>query len=1013
MRIVLLIYLLLLNIACAAQAPLRVVQYNVDQGLSQSSVYSIFQDHYGFIWMATGDGLNRFDGSKFIAYKGNLTNAGLNHFRDRNINSDLFEDRNGNIWFNADEGVYTLNRRSGKVNISLAKYETEMTAKIIGVDSLYIWGVVHGKGVFQIDVKDLTRKWHIFNDTFHRSRSELTIFLSGTNTSEDLVLADTKGLMIFDKVTFKEKRLVIKTGINAVYPLSNGKLLFAENNRITIFDKTTGQQREIPVILHGKPTAIWSSIAMDTANGLVYIAEKTGGAICIYDQQTSKIEITKIPNISVHSLFIDQSRNLWVGTDGAGAFKIDIKPPKFHAFVPDQQGNGAFMVKSIFKDDSGLIWLTAYDTGLIVLDPATKKSTLVRNLGYTKGTLIGNLMLDSSGLLVFTINDRIIWLNRHNRMVKEELTLPMFEQLSGTKPVIYALTEFRKGQFLVGTDIGLFIVSESRGRHTFVIEQSLRNDTLINGWVYNLTKQQDGTILIGKRNGFAKIRLDSNHRKQMLVHGMQDIPVRNFYKSEHAPILWLATEQGLIAFNELNEKYTVFDEQSGIANSFLYALLPENDSTLWMSTNKGISKASIRYAADHSTKVTFTNYNVADGLQSNEFNTGAYFKCADGTMMFGGIAGINWFLPNEIVPNTYKAKPAITGISINDQVLSTDTTMYIKELSLPYDRSTISFSVRALEFTQPHENAIAYKMEGLDNHWVYTANDIIRYANLAPGQYKFLVKARNNETTWNEEALQLLITINPPFWQTLWFKCAIALLIALMIFAWVRYIISRKVRMKTQELQKQHALNLERLRISKDVHDDIGSGLSKISLLSEMASMKINNNIAPNQDIEHISNVSKELVDNMHDLIWVLNPENTTLDNLVSRIREYCADYMDGVACILELSFHDDIPDLNISREVQRNIFSTIKEALNNAVRHANATRINVTLNIVQEVFSIEVADNGKGFASKETQDRGNGLRNMKQRLGSIGGTCVITSAPDKGTRVALTISLSHMADNA
>jgi signal transduction histidine kinase len=277
---------------------------------------------------------------------------------------------------------------------------------------------------------------------------------------------------------------------------------------------------------------------------------------------------------------------------------------------------------------------------------------------------------------------------------------------------------------------------------------------------------------------------------------------------------------------------------------------------------------------------------------------------------------------------------------------------------------------------------------------VYTLNDKVRYSNLRPGKYTFLLKASNNEGVWNENPLKIEITVLPPFWETWWFRVLVMLSFLCLAYVIARIYIKQKVRSRTRELEKQQALYKERLRISKDVHDDLGSGLSKISLMADIARKKANGSSAVGDDIEHISVISKELVDNMRDLIWVLNPENTTLEQLVSRLREYCADYLENMPLKVSLDFPLTVPAIRISREAQRNIFLTAKEAINNCVKHAAACAINISLAVSNDRLDISISDNGKGFDIAAIKSGGNGLRNMRQRIEHTGGTFSIESAP-------------------
>jgi signal transduction histidine kinase len=266
----------------------------------------------------------------------------------------------------------------------------------------------------------------------------------------------------------------------------------------------------------------------------------------------------------------------------------------------------------------------------------------------------------------------------------------------------------------------------------------------------------------------------------------------------------------------------------------------------------------------------------------------------------------------------------------------------------------------------------------------------------------------NNEGKWNDVPLQIALIVEPPFWRTWWFRLALITIGVSLVVLIVRYYTYLKVKAKTMELERQHALNTERMRISKDVHDDIGSGLSKIALLSALANRKLKENELPSKDIDNISAISKQLVDNMHDLVWVLNPENTTLDNLVSRIREYCADYLDVSDVTSTLCFPDNVPPVSIHGEVQRNVFSTVKEALNNCMKHSKATHVAVTLTMQREMLEITILDNGIGFSGNEST--GNGLRNMKNRIEQIHGSFHVSSAVNAGSTISISIPFSQLS---
>jgi signal transduction histidine kinase/ligand-binding sensor domain-containing protein len=1005
---VLFLLVLLLTQNSYAQSVLRLQHLNVEDGLSQSSVYSTFQDAHGFIWFATGDGLNRYDGSRFLPYKSRITDSLPGALKDRNINSTIVEDRLNRLWFTSDAGVYCLDLRTGKFDIVINKHETGSAAVIAGIDTGFLWVAVPRKGIYSIAISDRKCRLFPFTDNYQTNQQELTVIINGCSMGRGVWLADTKGLLYFDKQTLRDKRIALKDGINSIAGLRDSTIILTTRNGIWHYFPATGRFEYIPVPVPGTQSAAWKSLAEDTISHLLYIGESAGSHVCKIDLLTNKYELLSIPTSYIDRLFIDRSQNLWVGTDGDGVYKLDVKPQKFFCYAPRAGTSENFMVKSIYRDDSGYMWLGVFNEGLVRYNPISgiRQNIPLREKGSTDH-LICTITHDTGGDMVVSENGTILWLDPLNGKIRRQLVLPVYRRIAAAAPLIYALVEWKKDHYLVGTNIGLYIVNAENNRMTACMPAMFLADSLVNGWTYNLFKSADGNIYIGQRRGFAQITMISDSAYKLIEYGFSNLPIRHFYKSTLHPVLWLASEQGLIAYNELTKKSTVFDEATGLTNSYIYAILPQDDTTLWISTNNGLYTAKIHYTAGGIT-AQFMNYTSKDGLQSNEFNTGAYFRGSDGTLIFGGIAGINWFRPAAIRSNPYKPVPVITEIAVNDSIYAGHNAFLQNKLELSYESNTISLTFKALEFTRPEQNSFAYKLEGLDKDWVYTATDKIRYSNLPPGNYRFLLKARNNESTWNDEPLVLSIIINPPYWETWWFRSLCILVVASMIFAISRYYIHQKVLVKTRELEKQHALNMERLRISKDVHDDIGSGLSKISLISALANNKLDGNIHLGKDIYQISSISKELVDNMRDLIWVLNPDNTTLDNLISRIREYCADYLDGTGIAGIFDFPDNIPARAINREVQRNIFSTIKEAVNNCVKHSGATEIVIALSTDNDVLSIRITDNGSGI-SDSTKGSGNGLRNMKYRIESIGGQFAIQAPSGSGATISIAIPFARI----
>ena len=293
-------------------------------------------------------------------------------------------------------------------------------------------------------------------------------------------------------------------------------------------------------------------------------------------------------------------------------------------------------------------------------------------------------------------------------------------------------------------------------------------------------------------------------------------------------------------------------------------------------------------------------------------------------------------------------------------------------------------------------------LEGFNADWVYTdaSNRTAIYTHIDPGEYVFRVKGSNSDGVWNETVASIRIIITPPWWQAWWFKTIAVLTIAGIFGSSVRYI-------TIQRYKRRLALEKERTRISNDMHDEVGSSLTKISILSELAKQKAKDPKLKS-DVEKISESASEVVDNISEILWAINPQNDTLDNLLAYIREYAAETLELKNIDYKIELPDDIPHLPISAETRRNIFLVIKESLNNTIKYADANRVDIKVIFSERKLEITVKDDGKGFNAENTRRFGNGLLNMKKRMEDIGGEFVLNSKIGSGTETRLSLYIGR-----
>jgi two-component sensor histidine kinase len=464
--------------------------------------------------------------------------------------------------------------------------------------------------------------------------------------------------------------------------------------------------------------------------------------------------------------------------------------------------------------------------------------------------------------------------------------------------------------------------------------------------------------------------------------------------------LLLATSKGLFVMDENNhilKHYNSYDYPS-LINDYFYGVLLDDKDRIWVSHNKGLSQ--INPVDDE-----ITTFNYEDGLQSNEFNTGAYFKSLDGELFFGGVRGVNGFYPKDFKNNPSKPKVVIMRMEVLDKPYESDTALsLLKRIELPYNHNTIAIEFVPLEYTNPLKNKVQYKLDGADEDWVQAgAFRMARYTNLRPGTYTFNVRASNNDDIWNSTPTTLEIVIKIPFWQSLWFRFLLLLLLLGVAYYFSTLYLDYKIRHEKLKLEKEQAVDQERARISSDMHDDLGSGLSTIRLLSEIAKRKLQDT-SQTKELERISEAAGELVDKMSEIIWAMNSSNDSLENLIAYMRSFAADFLEHANIKHQFFIPENIPNIKLSGGTRRNIYLAVKESLHNVVKHSKATEVVIQIEM-QENMTILLKDNGKGFDQEKVRLFGNGLKNIQKRMESVGGHAEITS--HNGTIVLLDIPLN------
>jgi len=354
----------------------------------------------------------------------------------------------------------------------------------------------------------------------------------------------------------------------------------------------------------------------------------------------------------------------------------------------------------------------------------------------------------------------------------------------------------------------------------------------------------------------------------------------------------------------------------------------------------------------------------------------------------GGNDGVNIFHPDSILDNTRVPPVVITQFNVFEKPVALASSMLAAGfIRLSYNENFFSFTFSALDYTNPAKNKYAYMMEGVDNNWVHSRDRrYASYTHLDPGDYIFRVRGSNNDEVWNDIGTTVKIIIDPPFWQTLWFRALVLAAIVAVLLAIHNYRVA-----KLLELERM------RVRIASDLHDDIGSSLSSIALITDMVRKSITAHEPQQLQLLDASRAARHTADALKDIVWIITPEHDKLDDIILRMKDSAAKLLIGT----EYSFHcsDGALEHVLDMEFRRNVLLIYKETLNNIAKYAKATKVEITIGERGSEFHLDITDNGIGF-DMSTVRKGNGLGNLKRRAEKLGGTMEVISAPGKGTSI-------------
>ncbi len=794
---------------------------SLEQGLSQTTVWAIIQDSRGFMWFGTADGLNKFDGYNFTVYNHDpLDSTSISDSRVITI----CEDKDGTLWIGTAGGLNKFNRESETFTHYIYDLSNPNSLSDNRVQSIYedrsgiLWIGTDNGGLNKFDKETEKFEHYQYDPANPNSLSHNHIFPICEDKTGVLWIGTPAGLNRFDKENkiFKHYKhdpsvpnSLSHNEINALYEDKSGTLWIGTDN---------GLNKLVPSTKSGQ--ALSEADWLDPAK------------IKFVHYKHDPMNPNSLSDDMIWSIFEDKSGNLWIGTAGGGLNKFEKEKDTFIHYKNnpiDPNTLSDYRVRSIYEDRSGLLWIGTHAGGLNKFNRYGKKFVHYKmdpaNLNSLSNNSVRCIYQDKSGILwIGTWAGGLNKFDRENENFKHYRNDPSNPHSIGSDRIL-SIHEDKLGVLWIGTVMGLD--KFDREREIFVhykkdpskldrlSENSVRvifedkigalwigmwgggfnkfdrkketftnysNDpknvnSLCNNTVMTLYENRYGTLWIGTCDGLDRF----DREKDIFEHYNHDPAnskslsnnyILSIYEdpAENGYTLWIGTQGGLNKlvlskdkeFKREKEEFTIFTENDGLPNNWVYGILGDDHGNLWLSTNKGISKFNTQTE-------TFRNYDVNDGLQSNEFNTGAYFISSSGEMFFGGNNGFNAFYPDSIKDNSYIPPVVITTIKKFDEIIKFDISD-TEEIELSYKDKYLAFEFASLDYTNPQKNQYAYIMEGFDKDWIDAGmRRRATYTNLNPGKYIFRVKGSNSDGVWNEEGVSVKIVITPPFWETWWF----------------------------------------------------------------------------------------------------------------------------------------------------------------------------------------------------------------------------------------------------
>jgi ligand-binding sensor domain-containing protein/two-component sensor histidine kinase len=1014
------VFLLLAGSTSAQHRKYIFNRLSLKDGLASNQVYCIYQDKKGFMWFGTAHGLQRYDGRKTVMYRSGSAN-------DRYVPSSgifqILEDTSHLLWLRPGNEAGLFDPQTFRYKKAIIKTEGEIPPrseyKMYKSSTGTVFMNITRYGILVYDPK--TNSFALDSARIRVPvRWNANAMIEDPHTGDYWIGCDS-GIAIYRPST----REVFSRNHNPhqLPVLKDNRIhdpvtaLFIDSKKrcwITVWPKG-GEQTYCFDLKHGSFLPYGNGLGerRGVYGEVHHFLEQSNGTIWAYGQMTlhefeqeeKKFRFVRDDHIDdfgikfdrVFSCYEDGEQSLWLSTDN-GVFvfnperqffnttkyvwnngKIEEKDLRVNAIIETTDG-------TVFAGSWGLGALS-WDAGMNpirnhVMNGLPKKIPLTQQWSIYEDTLHKKLW----------IGCQEGWLIIHDLVTKSSscYLVPGMQERT-----IRQIIGDHKGNIWLGSQYGhllKWLPTAGFGKDFLSGFQLVNNFGTI---IYKMVPDNQGALWVCTHNkGLYKLDASTGRKiKHYHVNGGSGKSLHsNVAKDivQYSDSTWFVSTGVLNKLNPYTDSIQIIGTDQGLPSGSTSSMELDHDGHVWIGLMNGLG----RY---HPKRKSFTLYTQRDGVINGDFPTNASLLKRNGDLLFGNSHDIVQFNPRNLYSRAAPLEVSITDFKLFNTYLPPDSIMNLDKVRLEHNQNSITIEFATLSYLQRDKTTYFYMLEGLDPNWIRADMGLFaNYALLLPGSYTFKVMCRNADGVDSPTITMLEIEVEPPFYQTWWF---ISLLVLLLLG--IIYMVHR--------LRLNRLLEMERVRtrIARDLHDDMGSTLSTINILSEMARMKVNKDTGKTAEyLTKISDNSSRMMEAMDDIVWSINPMNDSMQRITARMREFATGVLE--ARNIEFSFRvdDEVAELKLDMEERRDLFLVFKEAVNNLAKYSQCKNAQIELRVNKHKLQMMIRDDGIGF-DPELADSGNGLNNMRKRAQSLKGKLLIESSADKGSTILLEVPLT------